>query len=266
MPPEAAPPVASRPDRAASIADILQQNILSGHYQPGDRLPSEVDLCAHFAVSRPTLREALGRLVALGLIRSRRGAGGGAFVTRPEVASLAPRIGALLALASAGEAQQLTRQEARLALLVACAQLAAQQPDAIEPLRAEIDLQSDFKLDDAGFHASCRRFYQRVVEASANPLLAMLGKALIGAEFTALPDGSYSTRERARYLSFHVRLANGIAAGRGEDAAAALVELAAFERQRLTGEPTEPEPEPERPPRMRDLRPPPVQRLGDPRP
>lgn len=252
------------PDRAARIADILQQNILSGHYQPGDRLPSEADLCAHFSVSRPTLREALGRLVALGLIRSRRGAGGGAFVTRPEAPALAPQIGALLTLASAGAGQQAMRLEARLALLAACAQLAAQGAALIDPLRAEIDLQADFKLPDDAFHTSRQRLYQLIIEASANPLLTLLGKAVIGAEFGAAPTEGYSTRERARFLSFHVRLANAIAAGRPEDAAAALSELTAFEHQRLAGDTPEPEPEPERPPRMRDLRPPPVQRLGQP--
>lgn len=70
-------------DRASAIAAVLQANIASGHYCPGDRLPSEADLCAHFQVSRPTLREALGRLSALGLIVSRRGSGGGSFVATP---------------------------------------------------------------------------------------------------------------------------------------------------------------------------------------
>lgn len=255
-------PAQRRPDRAAAIAELLQQNILSGHYLPGDRLPSEAELCAHFSVSRPTLREALGRLSALGLIRSRRGAGGGAFVTRPEAQALVPQIGALLALALAGDAAQGTRTEARLAMLAACAQLAAQRRSPIDALRAEIDLQSDFKRPDDAFHASCRRLYQLVAEASANPALALLCNALISAEFAAGPGDGYSTRTRARYLSFHVRLANGIAGGRPEDAGAALSELAAYERDRHNSEPAPPDAEPERPPRMRDLRPPPVQRLG----
>ncbi|MFN3952960.1 MAG: FadR/GntR family transcriptional regulator [Pararhodobacter sp.] len=251
-----------RPDRAAAIAELLQQNILSGHYLPGDRLPSEADLCAHFSVSRPTLREALGRLSALGLIRSKRGVGGGAFVTRPAAQALVPQIGALLALVLGGDAAPGILAEARLTMLAACAQLAAQRRSAIDTLRAEIDQQSDFKRPDDAFHASCQRLYHLVAEASANPALALLCNALITAEFAAGSGDGYSTRDRARYLSFHVRLANGIAGGRPEDATAALRELTVYERDRRNTAPLAPEAEPERPPRMRDLRPPPVQRLG----
>ena len=103
-------------DRPSAIAEVLQQNILSGHYAPGDRLPSEADLCAHFNVSRPTLREALGRLSASGLIQSRRGAGGGAFVTRPEPDALGARIGTLIVLSTAGPAQRRMLQGAGLQL------------------------------------------------------------------------------------------------------------------------------------------------------
>ena len=45
-------------------------------------LPSETELCEHFNVSRSTVREALKRLAAQNLIRTQRGATGGAFVNR----------------------------------------------------------------------------------------------------------------------------------------------------------------------------------------
>ncbi len=46
------------------------------------RLPSEAELAEQFDVSRPTVREALKRLAAQSLIRTQRGATGGAFVNR----------------------------------------------------------------------------------------------------------------------------------------------------------------------------------------
>jgi GntR family transcriptional repressor for pyruvate dehydrogenase complex len=42
---------------------------------PGEKLPSEKELCAQFAVSRTALREALRRLSARGLIDIRKGSG-----------------------------------------------------------------------------------------------------------------------------------------------------------------------------------------------
>lgn len=64
---------------ASQIADAIQQAILDGSLRANDRLPSEEDLAGQFGVSRPTMREALKRLAARHLIRSRRGAAGGAW-------------------------------------------------------------------------------------------------------------------------------------------------------------------------------------------
>lgn len=248
-------------DRASVIAAVLQSNIATGHYRPGDRLPSEADLCSHFQVSRPTLREALGRLSALGLITSRRGAGGGSFVSAPDPGVIGGRIAALVALVAAQDAGPADLTAARVHVEIGCAHLAAQSRAEIGDLRAEIDRQSDFALPAAEFLASCRRLHLAICAASGNPALTMLGQALVEAEFgRAAPEG-YDTRERARLLSYHVRLANGIGGGRPEDTRAALAELLAYEAERAT-RPEAGQPEPERPPRMRDLRLPRVQRLA----
>lgn len=252
-----------RSDRPTAIAEILQQNILSGHYAPGDRLPSEADLCTHFQVSRPTLREALGRLSASGLIQSRRGAGGGAFVTRPEPDALCERIGTLIVLATAGSEQRRMLLEARLQLEIGCARLAARRRAEIADIRAEIDRQSDFTISDRSFRSSCRRMHLALAAASGNTALMVLTQGIVEAEYFHGDDISCPTRARARYLSFHVRLANGIGAGRPADCESALNELWDYEIERgteaaLASAATDIE----RPPRMRDLRIPPVQRFN----
>lgn len=267
-----------RGDRASAIADFLQSNILSGHYRAGDRLPSEADLCTHFGVSRPTLREALGRLAANRLIVSRRGAGGGAFVTRPQPEDCAARIAALVSLTCipGGAADDETRNgeetswrapllAARIQLLMGSARLAALIGADITDVRAEIDRQSDFSIDDAGFRASCQRMHLALCAASGNPVLTMLGEAVIEAEFGRLQAERIDTRTRARLLSFHVRMANGIAGMRPEDTDAALNALWEYEFTRLHHDEAEEEGQTtfERPPRMRDLRIPPVQRLDN---
>ncbi len=68
------------PPRIADIAaSELEKRILEGSLRPGDRLPSERDLSVEMAVSRPSLREAIHRLVSKGLLKTRHG--GGTYVT-----------------------------------------------------------------------------------------------------------------------------------------------------------------------------------------
>lgn len=61
------------------LADLLYnailKSILSGELKEGDRLPGEEAMSETYKVSRPTIREALARLRASGLIVSRQGSG-----------------------------------------------------------------------------------------------------------------------------------------------------------------------------------------------
>ena len=75
-------PVASR---SQQIAESLRDEILSGQYRVGERLPSERDLAARFDVNRGAVREALKKLEQLGLADIRLG---GARVLPLEEASL----------------------------------------------------------------------------------------------------------------------------------------------------------------------------------
>ena len=69
-------------DLSAQIAEAIRDSIISGAMIVDERLPSESDLAEQFDVSRSTIREALKRLAAQSLIRTQRGAFGGAFVNR----------------------------------------------------------------------------------------------------------------------------------------------------------------------------------------
>lgn len=61
--------------RYERIAAALSARIASGQLAVGDALPTEAALCAHYAVSRYTAREALRRLRDAGLITRRRRTG-----------------------------------------------------------------------------------------------------------------------------------------------------------------------------------------------
>ncbi|HXF68329.1 MAG TPA: extracellular solute-binding protein [Thermoflexus sp.] len=57
------------------LKEILRTEILEGRLRPGDRLPTEAELCARYRVSRAPVRQALEDLAREGLIVRRRGRG-----------------------------------------------------------------------------------------------------------------------------------------------------------------------------------------------
>jgi GntR family transcriptional repressor for pyruvate dehydrogenase complex len=64
------------PQRLAdTVAAELEKRILEGSLKPGDVLPSERTLALDLGVSRPSLREAIQKLVLKGLLSTRHGAG-----------------------------------------------------------------------------------------------------------------------------------------------------------------------------------------------
>ena len=70
---------------AKQIAENICSAIVEGRLEVDERLPTEEELARRFGVSRPTIREALKRLAAQNLIRSRRGPSGGTFVNKPSL-------------------------------------------------------------------------------------------------------------------------------------------------------------------------------------
>lgn len=64
---------ASQPARYEQIARYLRELIEDS--DPGDRLPSDAELCERFGVSRITARQAVQTVASDGLIERRRGAG-----------------------------------------------------------------------------------------------------------------------------------------------------------------------------------------------
>lgn len=65
----------SRSHPRASVAEALVRDIFAGHYQPGDFVPKEIDLCDQFALNRSAVRSDLRQLVDAGLIERISGYG-----------------------------------------------------------------------------------------------------------------------------------------------------------------------------------------------
>ena len=57
------------------VAGVLRERIETGFYRPGERIPTEFELCDEFGVSRISIRQALSELVHDGLLLRRQGSG-----------------------------------------------------------------------------------------------------------------------------------------------------------------------------------------------
>src|SRR6476661_1778673 len=78
--------------RAEIVARRLSDAIALGLLPDATQLPSEADLAARFGVATVTVREALTTLRHRGLVETRRGRGGGSFVTDPAASALLARL------------------------------------------------------------------------------------------------------------------------------------------------------------------------------
>jgi DNA-binding FadR family transcriptional regulator len=210
------------------IADQLRTLILAGQLSADDRLPGEQELAARFGVSRPTVREALKRLAAQNLIRTRRGATGGNFVNRISWSEAHEQVvTAATLLMSVSTLSPDAVAEARLTLLGACVPLAVErhQPAHVSAMRDEIAVQRDPATTDENFCASDVRFHRTLADAAGNPMLSFQMAGVIEAIQPLLNMITYRSRDRAAIAGRHERICNALEA---RDAAGVIGELQAL--------------------------------------
>jgi GntR family transcriptional repressor for pyruvate dehydrogenase complex len=209
------------------IVERIETLILEGSFQAGERLPSERALAEEFGVSRPSLREAIQKLVARGLLISRHG--GGTFVSESLGSSF--RDPMIELLEHSPEAQR-DLIEFRHTLEGSCAYYAAlraTEPDR-ERLKTAFERVQDSYLrqgrisraeegrNDALFHLA-------IAEASHNAVLLHTIRGLfdlLKRNVVTNIGGMYAQREETRdmLISQHRALYEAIVEGRAEDARA----------------------------------------------
>ena len=212
---------------AKQIAENIRSSILDGSLKVDDQLPTEEVLAKKFNVSRPTIREALKRLAAQNLIRSRRGPSGGTFVNRPSQEELSSSLtGAAMLMVSMGEFGLSEIAEARRELELTCCRLAAERrgEEHLLSMAKEIDRQKDPATTDVDFCASDVRFHRALVDATQNPVMQFVMFAVIEALQPATNLVIFRFREREKILTQHERIYAAIKARNAEVAEEALAE------------------------------------------
>lgn len=222
---------------AIQIAEAIEQMILDGRLRIDDRLPGEGELASRFGVSRPTVREALKRLAARHLIRSRRGSAGGTFVSGPSPDELAASIGtATTLMVAAGQVSLDEIATTRAEMEAICCRLAAaHRTDAhLASLRAEIEVQKNNAITDQDFCGSEVRFHRIVVDAAGNALLRFLMNAVIESLLPVSNMIIYRVRDRRIIVGYHKRIADALEEHDATQAIGAVQELIAYTRDRYT--------------------------------
>lgn len=213
---------------SAQIAKAIKTAIIGGDLIVDERLPSEAELSEHFQVSRPTVREALKRLAAQSLIRTQRGASGGAFVNRLSFEdAYAQQITTSTLLLSMNAVSFETACEARYALERACAPLSAlrRNADQLATMRAEIFRQSQPGLTDEAFCASDVAFHRALVDGADNPVLSYQLAGAVEAMQPLMNMITFTARDRARIVGLHSQIADAIEAADGPAAVKGLADL-----------------------------------------
>lgn len=149
-----------------AVTESLRDEIATGAWRVGDRIPSEPELIASLGVSRTVVREAVRGLVHAGLLETRQGAGTFVMATDATEVALQRR------LASARHSDVV---EVRRGLDVIAARLAAERRTAeqVAALRATLDerARTGAAGDEAGFVAADVEFHLLVARASGNEII-----------------------------------------------------------------------------------------------
>ena len=218
----------SNADLSAQIAGAIRDAIVAGSLIVDERLPSEAELADQFDVSRPTVREALKRLAAQSLIRTQRGATGGAFVNRLSFEEAYPQqITTSTLLLSMNAVSFDTACEARYSLERACAPLAATRrtADHLATMRAEIHRQVQPGLTDEAFCASDVAFHRALVDSACNPVLSYQLAGAVEAMQPLMNMITFTARDRARIVTLHTDIADALEYRDGTATAAGLTAL-----------------------------------------
>jgi GntR family transcriptional repressor for pyruvate dehydrogenase complex len=151
------------------VVERITQVIRNQGLSAGHRLPGEHDLVEQLKVSRPVLREALGRLQSMGLVDIQRGRG--TFVGN--ATSLANCVRLLRSAVTISPMELQTYAELRSAIEVQAARQAAERAsqDDVDELTRLLKQLDD---DELPYHEALEidfRFHRKLLEIAGNPLM-----------------------------------------------------------------------------------------------
>jgi GntR family transcriptional regulator, transcriptional repressor for pyruvate dehydrogenase complex len=173
MTPEIFQQLGSRVLLSKEVEGKIEQAIQLKKFAPGERLPTELELCDSFGVSRTVMREALRMLSARGLISIQKGRG--IFVRDYSASDLADPIRLYLTLNYDGN-HVLDVVEARKAIEPSVAALAAKNRTEtdVRNLSANLHQLEAYTGDYEKLAVLDQDFHILIATASGNPIVPLL--------------------------------------------------------------------------------------------
>lgn len=196
---------------AAGLADRIMTAIAVGEFQPGQRLPAERELSALLGVSRSTVRDALSRVAARGLLEIRRGRSGGAYVASQWSTHSARAVRDTLQ-PQWKELEQAFDMRRLIEALVAST--AAQRRDGEDEERIAAALvEYETAPDLQAAQRADLRLHEAVARAAKNPRLLRLHDQLLSEVSIGFAVEPFTPKVYARALPEHRALADAVIEG-----------------------------------------------------
>lgn len=219
------------------VVHDLVTAIVTGSVAPGDPLPTEVELCEHFGVSRTVIRESVKRLDEKGLVTVAQGRG--TRVTDPSEWNILDRV-VLTAMIEHDEQLGILDELAVVRTLLE-AEMAGRaaslrDDDQLVELRTAHDALVGAREDPDAFSLCDIAFHRRVMEISGERLSQGIASTLtIRARDHSRFYGKPGPDAPRLTIEEHQRILDAIAAGDAERAAAGMRDhiTLAWERRRL---------------------------------
>lgn len=161
--------------KAQSLLFDIVRDIGADGLEPGDRLPSQVEMMRRYGAGATPLREALRMLELAGLLSVRPGPAAGPILEEANAEHLAALVAAFLGLAGVTYGQLLDAWAATEPLLAAAA---AANPDR-ERVMAELrSAAAESESDEPVSPTHAIDFHDAVARAAGNPALGLVAQVL----------------------------------------------------------------------------------------
>jgi GntR family transcriptional repressor for pyruvate dehydrogenase complex len=198
------------------VAERIRLVIDQGHFQAGDRLPTESELSEQLQVSRSVLREAVSRLETLGVLTVRRGRG----MYVGDRGSLSTCVQLVKSAMTISPKELVHFEELRRGIEIQAARVAAQRagPEAVAELEAlceQMDREGVEYLESV--RIDCE-FHRQLVASTGNELMKNVMEVIHEFIFAGMVQTTPKPRNRTRSRQYHRPIVDAIRA-RDPDAA-----------------------------------------------